>query len=662
MTGVPAPTAYGWPATGPGHRFPPVRLPRWVGLPLVARLAERELRRRPAATIAAAVAAGAAGAVLAGAATRGGSSAARAVAAVVLVTASAALASATDPTQRAEADLLVRQGCLRTVLRLATWSAAVATVAVPAAAAALIAGLATGAVADRVDEALVLALVLPAAGAWSTAGSSLPERIAGSRRSRHAVRAARLVAGLLLVLAGAALPTTSQSGSDIDLLLPLAIAAAVAGFALLAPSAVGLATAATTLLPSPAARVGATALARNRRGLTVAVTLLAAVTCLLAVQAVLGEGLGERERDRRAALHALGPATIAGQDRVVVVDRSRDFPQYSESSPGASPAAVEDARRGAPDASVAAVTGVDLVARSGRPVYGVARNDVTLLRDAVAPIDVAVATPELLGVLALDPALAAGDTAIVLDARVLRPDGTVELASTGTGPPMRRAALDATPGRVEAGLPAVLLPPGLVPGGGDGTVGSRFAVVRYRGRPSDEQLRRLSQATFTEVDRGDSPVDITEANRTDRVSTVWVRDRSDTGRMLIWLLVLAASAALVAQLGLRLAVRREDEVLALLGAARRTLVAVAAIRGAIIGVVGAALGGTVGLVATAVGLARYDAVGRFGGNDPLAPIQFSVPPAVWIGTAAVPLVAALLGALLAFGTHLRPRGGYSVGD
>jgi len=613
--------------------------------------------------------------------------------------AAAALASATDPTQRDEADLLVRQGCPRTVLRVANWLAAAATVAVPAALAAVVATAVPGGSLDRLGTALFTAATLPAAGAWATAGSVLPDRLGRSRRAKAARGTARVVLGLLLVLAGAALPTITRSGSDLDSLLPLSAIVLLAGFALLSPAALATVARFVSRLPRPALRVGASAVTRNRQGLTMTVTLLGAVACLLVVQAVIGEGLGRREANRRSAIAALGPATAAGSGRLVLVQTTR-LGSVMESdattgfggtapgtggpgtsglgtsgSGGSDP--VEDlpaeVRQTVPRTPVAGVTRVALTVRSGRSVYGVVREAQGLERDALAPVDVALATPQLLATLGLDPALARGKRAIVLDARVLTSDGAVALAAnpfqvfsqpgTELPRPVRVPAVNSFAGRVAARLPAVLLPKRLVPAGALVEEGpGSMVVVRFPHRPTARRVRALADGTYADVARGDRPVDVLASHRTDRISTVWVRDRADSWRLLASILVLSAAAALVALLGLRLAVRREDEVLGLLGAAPRMQVAVSAARGMVIGVVGAVLGGAIGLVGTAIGLARYNATGRFVHDDSLAPVPFSWPPIVWLGLVALPVLTAAVGACLALGHRSRPDQPIPVAD
>lgn len=620
-------------------------------MPMVVRFAHQELRRRPAATLAGALTGALGGVGLLG------SAGPRSMARIVLVAVAATLASAVDPRQRSEGELLVRQGCPRTVLRLAAWLAATTTVAIPAATVALVAAVSRSALTERTDEGIGWALLAPAVGAWITAGAVLPDQPVRSS-SRQAVRTgARLVSGALLVAGGATLPGSASSGFDLDLTLPVGLAAVFAGFGLLVPAAIGALARAATRLPSSAVRVGAVGAVRNRRGLAVPVTLVAAVACMLTVQSVVGEGLGRREADRVAALRALGPATVAGSGRLALVKH-----------PSAS--ATEIAGK-VPEAAVAEIRLMELGARPGRSVYGeVGPGSLALLADADATREVAVATPELLAALGLSAGLSRGTRAIVLDERYLRPDDTVLIFSFGSVGPHtaedRRYSyptFSAHPGQLTAGVPGVLLPPGALPAGAgaagdqdhDGEAENRItdAVVRYPTRPIDGQLRSLASASGGQVLRGDRPIDVVSVHRTDALSTIWVRDRAGTARLLGALAVLALLAVVLAHIGLRLALRREDDLLALLGARRRTLTAVSATRHAVVGVVGTVLGGGVGLVATAAGLARYNANGRFDGPAPLGPIESTVPLPVLVGLVALPLLAAGVGGAVA---AIRPAG------
>lgn len=619
------------------HRTAP-RLPRWLGVPFLVRLAIGQMRRRPIPSIAAA-AAGAVGGGLFNRPVGGGI----AWAALLLVaTTSAALASATDPAERERARLIIEQGCPRTVVRLARWVSAFAPPAAAGSLAAIVGVLVPGAAEEYPDASIVLVLLAAASGAWATAGSVLPERYR-ARSHRRAASAMRVTLGVVLAAVGIWFVVISTStGSNVDLALPVAFAFVFGAFALVGPAAIGAVAAIVERIPRPVARLGATSTARNRRGLTLPVTMIAALACVLVVMVVVGEGLGAREAARRQALTALGPATVAGSSRFIVV-RNGSFPIAPE---------MESIQKVAPDALAADILEVPLQPRSGRVDFGEVRTNDFLDRGDQAPVDVALATPELLSVLGLDAKLATGQRAVVLDARTLRPDQTVRLeppepSVASPDPvaarPLVLPAIVVRAGTVAAGLPAVLLPRRVLPPLGEPPSDGGIAIVRLDHRPSVSDLDAIRRAVGARsVIRGDEPVDVLDTHRTDRVDSILVRGRADSYRLLAELLAVATAAAGLAHLAIRLATRWDDAILLDLGAERSTLVRVAAVRAGVVAIVAVGLGAAIGLGGVAIGLARYRQVGRFSSPDPLAPVPFAVPAPVGIGLVGLLTVVVLV--------------------
>ena len=614
-------------------------------------LARREVVRRPWA-LAAAICSGLAAGVALG---RSGSqpvSAAR-IADVLLVVAAAALAGATDPDTRRDAALVVHLGCPRTVVRLATWAAAWGPLAGSAAVVVVGTAFVDPSRAGRPVDALIAAVALPALGAWSTAGSRLPDRptVSGDEKVDRRGRSRAWIrngGGVLLLGLGAVAPIGSTTGSNLDLALPIGTFLVLAGFVLVGPGAVATAAALIGRLPLVAVAIAASSIRRNRRGLILPVATLAGVALLVLVQATLGTGLGEREAARITALERLGPATRAGSPDLVIVSSHLFYePGSGDGGMEASPD-LRAIRGAAPEAMVAGTDRLHLEPRSGRATLGSVRRDEAFLREDPGTVTVAVATPELLRSLDLPASLGTGRSALVLDRRVLRPDGTVKLDHRGASGSIRTYRLPARAvGRtgVPVDLPAVLLPERLIPLGLKAAAGN-LALVRFPFRPSDDQVRRID-GVAERVVRGDGRIDLARSHRTDRVNSVWIRDRDGADRLLAALGVLALGAVTIGLLGLTTAVRHEDEVLLWLGSGSRLRVAVAAIRGLLVGAIGTVLGAVVGYLGVRAGLHDYALHGRFADRDPLAPIPFDVPTSAVVALVALPLVGATLSVLLA---------------
>jgi hypothetical protein len=642
------------PAMPPVHPAPPRRL----GLGLVAHLVRRELRARPRSSAGAATLGALLGAVLARAPIGGGTTQ-RAVAAILLLSTAAALADATSPRQREDAALLVRLGCPRLLIRLAAWATVLATFGLPAGAAAWLV-VVTGQSAAGQSGAWLTALLLVGAGAATTCGTRLAAPAGTSSTDARTRTLGRLGLGCCLLAIGVALPTFADTGSDLDLALPLGLASGIVGLVVLAPLVAMSAASVLSRLPTASARVAATSLRAQRRGLTIPVALVAAVALVLVVHSVLGSGLGRREHERVHALQRMGPATVGGGDRAVVVAWSLRVLGAGEPKE----ADLAGLARAAGPGAIAAP--ISVLRATALPPGGVAGN-VTQANGLFSSTDgrpVALATPELLRALGLDPAMAEGGRALVLDDRLLGRTGTVHLVGNDTsGPADRRGtgiridAIDAVPGELWAGLPGVLLPRAAVAaidraGGIDGQVVSdpggvdTDAVVRFTGPPTARAVAAL-EGSGTEAVRGGTAVDLTEQDRTDRAVSVWVRDGADVRELAQGMVVLAVAGLVVALGALRLATRRDDALLAQLGARRRTLLAVSAWRGLAIAGAGAVIGTAVGLGATALGLARYDRRTRFAAEVVLAPIGWHVPALVWWAILAIPALAAMAAMVLA---------------
>lgn len=634
---------------------------RWLGFPFVTRLVLRDLRRHRLATAVGATTGFVGGLALAGLGGSIGPVTVQSLAVVLLAVVPAALAGGTHPDQRHGADVLFRQGCRRTLIRLTAWAGAVAVVAVPAWIGAAVGATITREVgSDAQLESAWWGVLLPALGAWLTAGARLPEHTDRSVGRTRATDRSRLVVGIGIVVLSALPPTTAVNGFSLDLLLPVGLLLTVVGLAVLSPLVVRAGARGAGRLPSTAVRVASGVLDRNRRALSLPFALIAGATCVLVVQTVVGVGLGRREQDRLTATAALGPATAGTSPNQLIVSLSIldtgavGSDQFEVRREALSTAVLQ----ASPRATAVAVDAIHLEVRSGQPVYGDTGPD-PLTRLSVGP-QVAVATPSLLSALGLDPALAAGDRAVVLDPRLLDADGVVRLfRRADDGTVLGDARL---PGRlgpssplvVEA--PSVLVPADLVPviasadaPGNDDIldISSQLVVVNFPTRPDDDTVRALRVASGGTVTRGDRLADVSATRRTDGIDSITIRTDADARRLVATLGVLCLAVVFVAQFALALAHRREDEVLDLLGTRRRTRTLIAGVRGLVIGLVATCAGASIALSATALGLYRYNSTGRFGDDVTLAPVPFSLPPPLLVGLAVLPLIAGAAGALVA---------------
>ncbi len=572
---------------------------------------------------------------------------------LALFTVTAALAAGTHPARRHEAGVLVLQGARRYLVRLMVL-VAVAVATVGPGLVAVLAGLAFGVGnGDSRGTAVAALLFLPALGAIVTGGARLPPPVAvGQPHLRMLARTGFAAASIGL---GIAMAATVSTGSGLELVLPVSLFLAFVGLFALAPLAADVIGWAAGHGAGLRLRLAGTEVRQVRRALTVPVAVTAGIACLLVVQTMLGAGLAQRENARRTAIHALSPASAGLSGRQLVVGyRGERFLDFGDTNAVSGPELIAITGRVAPLATVSLMQRLPLTPRSARAVYGdITREGGSAAAGSVVPV--AVATPQLLAALGLDPALARSERATVLDPRALRNDGTVRVAEVPVGPEddrIDRPTRDfpahlARTSRLPVGLPAVLVPAALVP---DLKVDeTNAAVISFPGRPTDRQVETLRKALRADVVRGDQPVDVAAHNRTDDIGVVGLRTSAEVTRFAVVLGAIAVFALLVAQVALALAHRRDDEVLHLLGARPASLAMIAAARGALIGAAGTIIGATVGVVGTLVGLGAYAANGRFGGPDPLLRVPVALPLVTIAALVALPVLSGGIGAAVSRG-------------
>ena len=644
----------------------PISGPRWFGLRLAFRLGWTDARRHGLVTGVSAAAGLASAIALTTLPANTGHVGPRDLALLALIAVPAAVAAGTDPAQRNHAEVMVRMGATKWLIRLA----AVVAAAGPTALGAFIGVAAAGVYQSfrRIDgelaTAALLGIALPTCGALLTAAGRLPgtEPVARpTRRSPMPRLSVRTGLGITMIGVGAAAPATSTTGSDLDLLLPLGTALVIGGLTLAGPAFLGIASTAIARLPGSSNRIAAGVLHRNRRALTLPMALTSAAACVLMVQGVLGVGLGQREADRVAAITELGPATVGTSPRQLLLEGIGLFEWY-EDHPTAGPAEarpptnqeqVNAARaaltRLAPEHRAATIDAAPYAATTGDPKFGENFTTSPFAQFGRARPTVAVATPELLGVLGLDPTWGDEDRAIALDPRALRPDGAVYLVglendSSRLEPLTLPARLTGSRG-VPVGLPAVLVPRSMLPNPTFAPSVSLLAL--FPKRPSNHLIAALTKSLGQAPRRGDALVAGAKGNRSDQMSSVWVRTNTEVWELLPPLLLAALVINWIAQAGVALAHRHEDEVLDVLGSGRLMRWRLGAVRGFVLGLAGTVVGAAVGGGATVVGLTRYN---RRLERDPLAQltaIPISMPISVVAGLAALVIVSTAVGAVVA---------------
>lgn len=614
---------------------------------------------------------------------------------LLLAVVAGATAAAVDPRQLRAAAVLDLSGATRTQRR--------AVVVVEAAVLGLLAfplgwlagvGWTTAAGTRRPDVAIVglFAVLVPTvvalfAGRMRTRVTAVDARgaappaprppvVRGTRGLLATGTALRLLTGFGLIWMGYWLASSTSSFFDLDLFLWPGIALAGGGLGLLLPFLVHATAAALDRLPWLTPNLDA-ALLRSRRKLLAPALLLGTVAALaVAVNGVLGAGLTEREQRRRQHLDQF-EFTAGLHPDDVIVGRAQTGSLFEEAlwsiseedgDPGPYRLAAEAAERVRSAYPDAAVTTVEFLPAA------------TVGADPQVPGPgqrwVAAGTPELLAALDLDRYAADLDAgrAVALDPTVLREGrATIDVydyLSDRTPTVSGTVVVDAVAAdlaSIPLHLPALLVPPGLdVPEVVDlapaPPLGPHALLVRLTHRATAvdaaaiaELVRPGSEPLATTYDdngmrawpggeRLSFPYD---EGRLDAAETVTLHD-PDEVRAAVLFVALVALVGLFVTLRLATVTRRSDEdVVEALGARPRTLRRLAVLQAAVLAALATSLGLAVGIVLTRAGIATYNSHGRFEGDSELPPIPLVVPPALWVGLVAVPLVAAALAWLLA---------------
>ena len=515
-----------------------------------------------------------------------------------------------------------------------------------------------------------------AAARWVPgAGAFPPERSRPRRRGsapNERPSGFRLLTGLGFVWAGYAMASSSNSFVDLDLLLWPGLTLVWIGMALVLPSALFGAAGLLDRTPWLSAHLGAALLRTRWHLLGPALVLGMATAFAVAVHGILGAGLDEREQRRRAYLDTF-EFTASTDARHVVVGRA---PSNFLFEPLMWSAADEDGDIGplrlAPDAA-------DRV-RAQYPDAAVA--PIFYLPGAATQVDrvlpdpddrwIAIGTPELLttaGLTRYADDLAAG-RAVALDPSVVRSgEATIELldlyknrqprVSDTLGLPVVVADLPSVPLQ----LPAVLVPPDVdVPSSADPDhptpLGPHSLLVRLA-RPATEAdafaLAALvtpgsepgltGSSDYGRIEAATGATELTfpyDNGQLDAATSVGLREPGEV-RVAVGLVGLVALLGLFVTLRLATVTRRADEqVVESLGAPSSTLRRLAVVQATVATALAISLGFFLGIVLTRQGIAGYN-----GGTD-LPPIPIIVPPVLWVGLVAVPVLAGLIAWLLAW--------------
>jgi hypothetical protein len=601
---------------------------------------------------------------------------------VAIVT--AAVATAADPRQLRAAAVLDLMGATRLQRRMV-----VAVEAVVLGLLSLPLGLAVGgAVAgasgtERPAPAGIVAQVLCLtfgigvfAGRTRTAVTVLDARgappLVSGRRIRVAAVALRVVGGGVLMFLGYLLASHSTSWSDLDFVLWPSIGMMWLGLALIVPLVLDGVGRILHRSPTVAAHLGGSLLLARRRLVVPAMLLGTTGAFAIAVHAILGAGLVEREERRRTEIGERYTFAAGLDSRQMVAGRG--FGLFSstlwgsfiqtEGQPDASfvqipPEVIDQVRATWPDAAVAPIEYLPFVV-GGDPVVPRPTGRVA-----------AVGTPELLTALGLERH--AGDLeagrAVALDPSAVQ-DGKVELVrrDDGTSVEFRSVnAVVADPHRVPVRLPAALVPAQDV---ADWDSTSRAAApvavaVRLPEPVTDADVARLAGVAQSDSDipsfgvqawaGGEIERHPFNDGRLDGSGTVALRE---PGEVRLALLVIAAVAVIGLLVALRLAAvtrRADEEVIELVGARPATMRRVAAYQAGVLTALATSLGLALGIVVTRWGVSRYNTDGRFGsgtGGTDLPPIPMIVPRELLVALVIVPLAAASAAWILAL---RRPR-------
>jgi hypothetical protein len=479
------------------------------------------------------------------------------------------------------------------------------------------------------------------------------------------------VLGVLLVVSAALLSRGLRALWELDLTLGPLLGVAALGLLLALPPLVGWIGGWLARARSVPIALAGTALRARRRLLAPAAALGAVAAMFVAVQAVVGLGLAEREQQRRAQLGDAGRFTAGLSDRDVFVGEDR--PPWLFASLAFTAAAPSDMATAVPDgvadAVRAAVPGARVVDVEVLPL----KIDGDPLLPRTQPFPVAVGTPELLAALGLDRF--AGD----LDAGravALAPGTVVEGHVTLRG--MEGVAsgwYESLPARlvqrrvVPQYQPWVLVPPSVgasvraAAGAPDGwpSVNPAALAVGSERSLSDDQLRAIRAAAgpLTVIRGGHRVPGVLDHDRLDSSYAIVLDTPADV-RLGVALAVVVTLVALAVALRLAaLTGRSDDELLDVLGARSATLRRAAVGQALVIGLLAVPLGAAVGVLAARVGLDSYNGGGRFADGVELPPIPVGIPTALVVGAALVPLATALLAGLL---THRRPLDPRSLAD
>ena len=558
----------------------------------------------------------------------------------------------------------------------------------------VVAGAAICAVADqgapRIQATVGIAAVVPGlvalfAGRIRTrvtvvdASRDLPR----SPAARHGFDLLRCLLGVGLVVGAALLSRSLRAFWELDLVLGPLFALAALGLLLALPPVVGWIGSGLARARSVPIALAGGALRDRRRVLAPAAALGAVAAMVVAVQAVVGLGLAEREQTRREQLGDASRYTVGLSDRDVYVGwdsppvlfAGMPFLMYAPTSvASALPSRMADEVRAAvPGAHVADIEVLPL------------RIDGDPLQPTRPAYPVAVGTPELLGALGLDRFagdLAAG-RAVALDPGAVV-DGHVALHGYEVVLPMwsRRLPARLVQDRVVPQYqPSVLVPP---------TIGEdvRVAAGRPEGWPSvnpvalavgsdraisADELAAIQLAVdrvpadgpggsvLPLVDRGSSQVaGALDHDQLDNSYAIVVETPADV-RLAVGVAVAVTLVALAVALRLAaLTGRPDDELLDVLGARPATLRRAAVGQALVVGLLAVPLGVAIGVSAASVGLDAYNGRGRFADGVELPPIPIAVPSALVVGALLVPLAAALLAGLVTH--HRHPTDPQSLAD
>jgi hypothetical protein len=492
--------------------------------------------------------------------------------------------------------------------------------------------------------------------------------------ARRRLDVLRVVVGVACVAVAVLLSRELRAFWELDILLgPLFVLAALGLVLALPPvvAAVGGWLSRARWVPVALAGSG---LRERRRLLAPAAALGAVAAMVVAVQAVVGLGLAEREQARREKLGDPDRFTAGLSDSQVYVGRVSPIVTFLWAASRGGPSLRDGlaAELGVPDGAADAVR----TAVPGARVAGIEALPADVVGDPLVPsalpYRVAVGTPELVAALGLERF-----TADLEAGRAVALDPSVVVAGqvTLTGGPLAQPQwLQTLPARlvqrrvVPQYVPRVLVPPSVarevdaragVPGDADPMPSIGLVVGRDRAFSADELAAvaaavdrvpdpALGGSASLGVVPGGEPVGFAlETNRLDSSYAI-VLDSPDDVRLAVVVAVMLTLVALAVALRLAaLTGRSDDELLDVLGARAATLRRAAVAQALVLGLLAVPLGAAVGVVAARLGLDAYNGRGRFADGVELPPIPFGVPAALVVGALVVPLAAALVAGLLA---------------